>query len=144
MSTRVLLLKLLFLLYINDLEKVSFFDVRRFTVDACLLLDSNNSNSLEKNVNTELIKVSQWMKDNKLTINYSKTNYIIFTKKSTSHNYNISIENNVLERVKNTKYLGIILNEKLKWGSHIEHLCKKFLNLLLFSASYVIMLILIP
>ena len=65
------------------------------------------------------------MKDNKLTINYSKTNYIIFTKKSTSHNYNISIENNVLERVKNTKYLGIILNEKLKWGPHIEHLCKK-------------------
>lgn len=55
------------------------------------------------------------MKDNKLTTNYFKTSYIIFTKKSTSQNYNISIENNVLERVTNTKYLGIILNEKLKY-----------------------------
>ena len=38
---------LLFLLYINDLEKASSFDVRLFADDACLLLDSNNSNSLK-------------------------------------------------------------------------------------------------
>ena len=116
---------LLFLIYINDIVKVSTFDVRLFADDACLLLNSNNSKTLEKNVNTELIKINQWMKINRLTINYSKTNYIIFTKKSTSYNYNITIGNNVLERVKNTKYLGVILNEKLKWGPHIEYLCKK-------------------
>ena len=116
---------LLFLLYINDLATASLFEVRLFADDACLLLDHYKTDQLEKNVNLELIKINNWMKTNKLTINFSKTNYVIFSNKTNNYDYNIEIEGNVLDRVSNIKYLGVFINEKLKWGPHIEHLVTK-------------------
>ena len=72
---------LLFLIYINDLARVSSFDVRLFADDACLILDDKNPKRLQNNINHELNKINNWMKINKLSINYDKTNYMIFTKK---------------------------------------------------------------
>ena len=116
---------LLFLLYINDLPNASSFDVRLFADDACLLLDDKNPLFLEQRVNLELTKINNWMKINKLSINYSKTNYIIFTKKLKKQNYNIHIDGNTLEKVTSTKYLGVVISEKLKWTPHIDHITSK-------------------
>ena len=47
--------------------KVSSFDVCLFADDTCLLMNGNNSNTLKKNVKTELIKIKHWLKAIKLT-----------------------------------------------------------------------------
>ena len=52
---------LLFLIYINDLARVSSFDVRLFADDACLILDDKNPKRLQNNINHELIKINNWM-----------------------------------------------------------------------------------
>ncbi len=124
---------LLFLLYVNDLPRCSMFDVRLFADDACLLLSDANTKQLETKVNTELKQVDDWMKINKLSLNFTKTNYMIFSKKRKKAELEIKIDNKTIERVSNTKYLGVILNEKLKWNAHIDYvLCK------VSKASYVI------
>ena len=105
---------LLFLLFINDLPEVCNFEVKLFADDACLIYADPKPLNLQINVNNELAKVDFWMKSNKLSINYSKSNYIIFTRKILDNNFNIHIQGNRLQRVSQTKYLGVIINEKLK------------------------------
>ena len=124
---------LLFLLYINDLPNVSSFNIKLFADDACLLLDHKDPKILQELVNNELVKINDWMKLNKLTINYDKTNYIIFTNKKLNTNVNIKLEGHTLKQVKETKYLGVILNEKLNWEPHISFIRNK-----LVKASYLL------
>ena len=111
---------LFFTIYINDLPKISSFQTRLFADDACLIYSSKYSSEIQNNVNTELEKVNDWLKANLLSVNYSKSNYIIFTKKRIQKDLNIIMDGNKLERISEIKYLGVILDEKLNWKSHIE------------------------
>ena len=69
---------LLFLLYIDDLPLASEFDTTLYADDTALLLSDRDLNSLKYKVNNELNKVDFWLRMNKLSLNYSKTNYIIY------------------------------------------------------------------
>ena len=72
---------LLFLIYMNDLSGSTSSSIRLFADDACLIVDNKDHKKLEYLVNKELENVNVWMKLNKLSINYNKTNYIILTNK---------------------------------------------------------------
>ena len=81
---------------------------------------------MERNVNTELDKVSTWLASNKLTLNIKKSKFMIFSnKKKDVHELTVKINNKPLEKCSSYKYLGIIIDEKLNWGKHIEYICKK-------------------
>ena len=55
-----------------------------------------NKDTLEKSVNNEMINISNWMKLNRLFINYNKTEYIVITNKKNKPNYQIKIDKNVI------------------------------------------------
>ena len=67
------------LIYMNDIHnssvKLSFY---LFANDTTLWYADTNLKSLEKTVNSELLKVSDWLNANKLTLNAKKSNYVIF------------------------------------------------------------------
>ena len=69
---------LLFLLYINDIpncsDKLSF---RIFADDTNIFASSSNAVELQSLINQELSKVKEWCDFNKLSINLTKTNYMI-------------------------------------------------------------------
>ena len=66
------------------------------------------------------------MKSNKLTINLSKSEYILVSNKNTNtSDVILTIDDNALQRKKNVKYLGVYLNNNLIWKPHIEYLCTK-------------------
>jgi len=69
---------LLFSPYVNDLLKVSNFKTTLFADDTCLILANKNFDILEKMVHQEINEVDSWMLHNKLSLNYSKTVYMIF------------------------------------------------------------------
>ena len=64
---------LLFLLYINNLPQVNRFDTKLFADDTVLMLSHKNLNNLENKVNNELNKIDYWLKQSKLSLNYTKT-----------------------------------------------------------------------
>jgi len=45
--------------------------------DTYLMLSDTNLDQLEKRVNLELEKIDAWMIQNKMSLNYSKTNYLL-------------------------------------------------------------------
>ena len=71
-------------------------------------------------------KIEKWLLHNKLTLNHSKTNYMLFSpQKECGKDFFLSINGQNIHRTAEAKYLGIYLDEKLKWDTHIQHLCKK-------------------
>ena len=66
------------------------------------------------------------MKCNKLSINYSKTSYMIISNKCLkSSAFKININNTEIKCVEYVKYLGILLHNKLSWKSHVSSLFSK-------------------
>ena len=120
---------LLFLVYINDfinsspiLHKVLFAD------DTSLLISHRDPTTLQEIATTELARVDTWFKCNKLSLNVSKTNFILFRSNKSKVNpdlCHIHINGQEIERVKSTKFLGVILDEFINFKFHIEHLLKK-------------------
>ena len=119
---------LLFLLFINDLPNAS----RRlkfyiFADDTNIYYDSDTIEDLTKKVNNELKYVKRWLDANKLSLNISKTNYIIFHSYADSIPLNtvIKIGKKHIAKVKYIKFLGVLLDEHLTWRYYISELSKK-------------------
>jgi hypothetical protein len=132
---------LLFLILINDLANFSdLFYTILFADDTTLQISSCNIRELYEKANNELKKAADWFKGNKLTLNVSKTKYILFNKKANYPNlsdFSLKIDNTEIERIgesctnKYFKFVGILLDENLSWSYHISHVRGK-----LASANY--------
>ena len=127
---------LLFLIYINDLHTASNFISIMYADDTNLLSticnftgDTSSHSSFSDNVNKELTKVSDWLAVNKLSLNVDKTKFMIFhtKQKQLSHEQipNIKINNQQVERVKNFKFLGVLIDHNLTWNNHVTLISNK-------------------
>ena len=68
---------LLFLMYINDLPLVTNFETTLYADDTYLAMSDKDLDSLEIRANKEISKIDLWLQKNKLSLNYSKSNYMI-------------------------------------------------------------------
>ena len=116
---------LLFIIYINDFcNSSNLLSFVLFADDSNLFFSHKNPNTLVRTINTELKKVTQWIRANKLSLNLQKTKYMIFSNTIENLNSDIILDNTPLENVSHIKFLGITVDNKLSWKPHIEALCK--------------------
>ena len=116
----------LFILYINDICNVSkMLKFVLFADDTNIFSSDVNIIDLCKNVSLELDKLNNWFAVNKLSLNISKTNFIIFGNRKYKGDINIKINNFNIERVYVTKFLGVYIDHKLNWKKHIDVICSK-------------------
>ena len=88
----------------------------------------NNIISLYETFNNELDSIDRWHLSNKLTLNIDKTNYILFHRQQRRlphYNGTLSIGGRDVERVRETKFIGVILDESLTFKSHIAVITKR-------------------
>ena len=70
---------LLFLIYINDIASVNHnFKIRLFADDSNLFIYHKDLVTLFQITNTMLSHLNDWFLANKLSINFDKTNYMLF------------------------------------------------------------------
>ena len=66
------------------------------------------------------------LKSNKLSLNTQNTFYILFHRaRIKGNNSVVKINDSVLNRVNNMKYLRVIKDHKLKWCEHISYVKNK-------------------
>ena len=70
-----------------------------------------------------IICVLYWTKC--LTLNISKTNYMLFGKRMLSRDVVIHIQNGNIERVRVVKLLGVYVDDLLNWNYHITYVNSK-------------------
>lgn len=116
----------LFNMYINDICKTS--KILRFILfadDTNIFASGNDLQQLCQIVTLELKHVNMWFKQNKLSLNLSKSKMMIFGNSNTEAQEAIQIEGVVIERVHEIKFLGVIIDDRISWNSHIKYIATK-------------------
>lgn len=124
---------LLFTIYINNISKIGLTgDVTLYADDTCLFYSGRSINDLINQAQKDLDSLNVWFQRNLLTINISKSNYIIFASKNKNieNHTPLNINNISLNRVEKEKYLGLYLDSKLTWRPHIQKIKAKITSLM--------------
>ena len=121
---------LLFFIYINDLPNcLSFCQSRMYADDTHITYASADLHSMQSSLNHDLSNIHKWLLYNKLTLNSTKTEFMLIgsrQKLSTlSESLVLSIDNIPIKQVSTTKSLGILIDNNMVWHSHIDKLSKK-------------------
>lgn len=120
---------ILFILYINDIIHCSpalYFIL--FADDTNLLASGSSCLEVMNKLNLELVKLAEWFKANKLSLNVSKTNFMIFGNKRVyipDVNFAVLINDSPITRVSTVKFLGLLIDEGLSWKAHADYICTK-------------------
>ena len=110
---------------INDLLKVTSMQATMFADDACFTFGHACSKFLEDSVNVELVKISKWFSSNKLTLNVDKTCFLLIHRKREQISLGLKLNGTSLAQKNEIKYLGVTIDQKLNWKSHINYCTAK-------------------
>lgn len=127
-----ILAPLLFLLYINSVHQIGLKgNLTLYADDTCLFYFGHSIDRVINEAQSDLDLLNLWFQQNLLTINTTKTNYIIFAAKNKKiGNYTpLKINNQNINKVDHEKYLGLILDSKLTWLPHIQKIKSKLQSL---------------
>ena len=125
---------ILFLIYINDLPNAIEIFSSLFADDTIFVNSNKDLKVLEETTNVQLEKAKIWFQSNKLSLNVSKTKYIVFrTNRMANLNpeFKITIGEREVERIGNDcnqrsfKFVGVHLDENMSWEHHINHVINK-------------------
>ena len=118
---------LLFILYINDFSNASelLFSIL-FADDTSVFIEGYEYDKMIEILNKEMKKIDTWLECNGLVINTDKTHYMVFHRaKFKSTNKDIYIRDINIKRVTSVKFLGLIIDDQLKWLEHIQYIKNK-------------------
>ena len=91
---------LLFLIYMNDLPScLKHSEVILFADDTTLYASSKNIVQLYDNINSDLADLIEWFRVNKLSLNTSKTHYMLFSPAKGVYNsvqHTVKIDSDVI------------------------------------------------
>lgn len=125
---------LLFIIYMNDIPVASkLFEFILYADDTSLLstptlIKSKN----EKEINLEVAKITDWLSENRLSLNASKTKCMTFhyPQRKNVFRPKIQMNDSEIEQVQSFKFLGIVIDENLNWKSHLNAIRGKVLGAL--------------
>ena len=116
----------LFILYINDLCNVSkLLKYVLFADDTNIFKSGYSIDEICMELCRELKQLTKWFNINKLSLNVSKTHFMVFGKCKYKDNAKVTINDIDIERVPVTKFLGVLIDEKLCWNYHINQVKNK-------------------
>ena len=117
---------LTFLVFTNDLHRhLVYSSAILFADDTTLHKTHWNLNYLKWCIEDDLCTLSDWFAANKLTLNLDKTVCILFQKNNNKTQIDLKIKDILISSQKETKFLGIWLDQYLNWHSHIQKLIMK-------------------
>src|SRR3989442_5701989 len=96
-----------------------------FADDTNIFVHGHSLSDLNFKCQITIENIYDWIIENRLSLNLDKTCYMIFAP-STLHASSADLTNykwnTFTYRVKSTKYLGLVIDDKLDWISHIQDL----------------------
>jgi hypothetical protein len=117
---------LLFIIYINDLPNIS--KIAKFIMyadDANIIITGKSVAEVNEMFNDLSASLLNWVDSNGLKLNLGKTNYMIFSRQKIDIPRGMSIANRKIERKNEARFLGVILDDKLAFSTHIRTLKSK-------------------
>ena len=117
---------LIFLVFNNDLHKVvENCSTILFADDTTLYVSNKNTTYLKWCIEHDISLLLDWFRANKLTLNLSKTQFLLFKPHMKVNSFNIEIQDTIIQPSNNCKFLGMKLDEKLDWTPHVNDIILK-------------------
>ena len=108
--------------YSNDINSICEGANIMFADDTCLVYVGDDLSSLADRVNAKLEEVNRWCSFNKLAINPSKSEFLIISRSRSHPIPTIKIGADKINHVRSVKYLGLIVDDDLKFNNHGKYL----------------------
>jgi len=120
----------LFTIYINNIVQIcpEECNIKMFADDTIIYVKGRESEEIEKKLNKILLIVENWSNVNILKMNASKTKFMIIRSIIKILRRNVTLkclDGTTIEQVESTKYLGIIIDNKLRVEEHCDYMLKK-------------------
>ena len=117
---------LLFLVYINDITDNIVCDIKLFADDTSIIEIIYDPVVSAGRMNTDLVSISAWGKQWKMTFNAIKSLSVLFsTKRNKPDHPPLLLGNSVIPEGTSHTHLGITLSSNLKWDAHITRIVEK-------------------
>ena len=120
---------LLFIVFINDLFRYAGnCSIQLYADDTVVYFSGNDVDNIQTELNNSLFIIHKWMCSNKLTINFDKTVSFLIGSRHMLNKHDkleILINDIPIQQVDHVKYLGFVIDNRLKWDIHAENLCSK-------------------
>ena len=95
-----------------------------FAGDTTVFASDSDINNVHATVNRELVgKKDNWLKANRLSLNVSKTSYMIISNQK--YAIDIRIRDSILTKVSTVKFLGVTLDEIITFNDHVKNVTTK-------------------
>ena len=117
---------LFFLVCINDIVLEVNCSIKLFADDTTIYIIIENSNTACELLNLNLEKVHRWSENWLVNFNPQKTESLLISRKTVSADHPpLSMNNIQVKEVEKHKHLGLIFNNNLHWGDHINSMLTK-------------------
>ena len=119
---------LLFVTYINDLPNVTeICNFYFYADDTVIVLNDQTFLGLQNKIDLIIPAITKWFLSNRLSLNSSKSYFQIYSNLRNTANIDLKIAINGAEikRKYSVEYLGVTVDENLKWDSHINNVANK-------------------
>ena len=114
---------LFFNIFLNDmLWFIEKNDICNFANDNTIYSCAKSVNDVLENLQSDLKIALKWFKDNQMMANPGKFQFMILSINTI--NKSIVINNKTIESSKSVKLLGLIIDNNLNFGIHINNICK--------------------
>jgi len=111
-----------FIIYINDMLKLDLIgQLVLYADDAALIYALDSPQDLQNAMQHDADMLYEWLSRNVLSVNAVKTCYVTFGRTKNIDDLNIVVDGIVIDRLPKYKYLGLVIDEDLKFAAHIDH-----------------------
>ena len=124
---------LFFLLYVNDMGNAcKELELVLFADDTNIFAQDREPAALFSKVNRGLRDLGTWFRSNKLTLNLKKTEYIYFggPRAKSAEGLGLSVGEEEVRKVDGVKFLGVWVDERLRWTEQVSKVKRKVSQLL--------------
>jgi hypothetical protein len=116
---------ILFLTYINDFPEYISHSTLRLFADDSIIYKEIVSREDTLMLQADLDSAGRWEQDWLMAFHPDKCNILSVTQRKNPFNFTYTLHGHTLVKVKSAKYLGVTIQDNLKWDSHINSMANK-------------------
>ena len=112
---------LLFVIYINDIPSICLLSkFILYADDANIIISAPTIEEVHIRTQKLIDNLIKWVDSNGLALNIEKTKFMIFSRSETTLNKPLLLLGKRILQIKEAKFLGVIIDEKLTWTKHVK------------------------
>ena len=96
-----------------------------FADDTTVYHSGSDTNVVKKETELDLEMLCDWLLSNRLSLSIAKTTFMHFKWSKYDNDINLKFGEFSINKSDNVKFLGVWIDNQLKWNTHLEYVMKK-------------------